>query len=140
MALVTYTFYTDRYYGEAIAAADFPKFEARAEDLILGLIKKTETETGSLPEPVLLLVQKAICAQIEYFIEYGSSVAVYGREAGGGFTVGRVSVTEGGGAAALSGARSMIAPAVYVYLEQTGLLNPAVPVEGMPAQYWGWIV
>lgn len=141
MALVTYAFYSGTYYGEAIAEADFPKYDARAEDLILGLIKKTEDEAGALPAPVLLAVQKAICAQIEYFLEYGISVAVYGKEAGGGFTVGRVSVHEGSSSAgAATGARSMIAPAVYVYLEQTGLLNPAVPVQGMPAQYWGWIV
>lgn len=141
MALVTYTFYTDTYYGEAIAEADFPRYDARAEDLILGLIKKTEEEAGALPASVLLAVQKAICSQIEYFLEYGLSLAVFGKEAGGGFTVGRVSVHEGSSSAgAATGARSMIAPAVYVYLEQTGLLNQAVPVQGMPAQYWGWIV
>ena len=78
MALVTYTFYTDTYYGEAIAEADFPRYDARAEDLILGLIKKTEEEAGALPASVLLAVQKAICAQIEYFLEYGLTLAVFG--------------------------------------------------------------
>lgn len=140
MALVTYTFYADTYYGEAIAEEDFPRYDARAEDLILGLIKKTEDEAGALPAPVLLAVQKAVCAQIEYFAEYGIGVAVYGKEAGGGFTVGKVSVNNGSGSAAASGSRSMIAPAVYTYLERTGLLNPAVQVQGMPPQYWGWFV
>lgn len=138
MALVTKTFYTDTYYGETIAAADFPKFEARAQDQILGLIKKTEAQVLQLPAETLLLVQKAICAEMEYLLEYGINVSVYGKEAGGGFTVGKVSVQEGGGAAALSGAKSMIAPAVYVYLEQTGLLYPGVPTFGMPSQAWGW--
>ena len=45
------------------------------------------------------------------------------------FTVGKVSVT-GGGAAARSGGASMISPQAVAYLEQTGLLNPAVPVAG----------
>ena len=138
MALVTQTFYTNTYYGETIAAADFPKFETRAQDLILGLIKKTEAQALQLPAGALLLVQKAICAEMEYLLEYGVNVSVYGKEAGGGFTVGKVSVQEGGGAAALSGAKSMIAPAVYVYLEQTGLLYPGVPTFGMPSQAWGW--
>lgn len=138
MALVTQTFYTDTYYGETIAAADFPRYDARAEDMILGLIKKTEAQVLALPSDTLLLVRKAICAQIEYLYEYGLTVAVYGKEAGGGFTVGKVSVNNGSSTAAASGARSMIAPAVYVYLEQTGLLNPAVPTAGMPPQYWGW--
>lgn len=138
MALVTQTFYTDTYYGETIAAADFPRYDARAEDMILGLIKKTEAQVLALPSDTLLLVRKAVCAQIEYLYEYGLTVAVYGKEAGGGFTVGKVSVNNGSSTAAASGARSMIAPAVYVYLEQTGLLNPAVPTAGMPPQYWGW--
>ena len=137
MALVTNTFYTDTYHGEAIAEADFPRYDARAEDLILGLIRKTEEEAGALPASVLLAVQKAVCAQIEYFAEYGIGVAVYGKEAGGGFTVGKVSVNNGSGSAVASGSRSMIAPAVYTYLERTGLLNPAVQVQGMPPQYWG---
>lgn len=138
MALVTQAFYADTYLGEPIAAADFPRLDARAEDLILGLIKKTEAQAEALAAPVLLLVRKAVCAQIEYLNEYGIGVAVYGKEAGGGFTVGKVSVHEGSGTAAASGARSMIAPAVYVYLEQTGLLYPGVPAFGMPSQAWGW--
>ena len=138
MALVTQTFYSNTYYGETIATADFPKYETRAQDLILGLIKKTEAQALQLPAETLLLVQKAICAEMEYLLEYGINVSVYGKEAGGGFTVGKVSVQEGGGAAALSGSKSMIAPAVYVYLEQTGLLYPGVPTFGMPSQAWGW--
>ena len=138
MALVTQTFYTDTYYGETIATTDFPKYETRAQDLILGLIKKTEAEVLQLPEATRVLVQKAICAEIEYLNEYGLTVSAFGKEAGGGFTVGKVSVHEGSGAAAASGARSMIAPGVYVYLEQTGLLYPGVPTFGMPSQAWGW--
>lgn len=138
MALVTQAFYADTYLGEPIAAADFPRLDARAEDLVLGLIKKTEAQAEAIAAPVLLLIRKAICAQIEYLNEYGIGVAVYGKEAGGGFTVGKVSVHEGSGDAAASGTRSMIAPAVYVYLEQTGLLYPGVPTSGMPSQAWGW--
>ena len=140
MALVSQTFYTDTYYGEAIDAADFPKYETRAEDLILGLIKKTEAQAEALAAPVLLLVRKAICAQIEYLNEYGIGVAVYGKEAGDGFTVGKVSIRESRRESNMTdtGARSMIAPAVYVYLEQTGLLCPGVQTFGMPSQAWGW--
>lgn len=144
MALVTLEYYQDTFLGESIAEDDFPRYELRAEELILGLINKTEEEAEALEEDLpawLTAIRKAICAQIEYFLEYGISVAVYGKEAGGGFTVGRVSVHEGSSSAgAATGARSMIAPAVYVYLEQTGLLNPAVPVAGMPPQYWGWFL
>lgn len=138
MALVTLEYYQDTFLGEPVAADEFPRYELRAEELILSLIRMNETKAAELPEDTLTAVQKAICAQVEYFQEYGIGVAIYGKEAGGGFTVGKVSVNNGSSTAAASGARSMIAPAVYVYLEQTGLLNPAVPVAGMPPQYWGW--
>lgn len=143
MALVTLEYYQDTFLGESIAEDDFPRYELRAEELILGLINKTEEEAEALEEDLpawLTAIRKAICAQIEYFQEYGIGVAVYGKEAGGGFTVGRVSVNNGSSTAAAAGARSMIAPAVYTYLERTGLLNPAVPVAGMPPQYWGWFL
>lgn len=138
MALVTYDFYAETYIGEPVADIEFPRYEARAEDLILGLIRKTAEEAAALPPRILLAVRKAVCIQLEYFYEYGLEVAVSGREAGGGFTVGKVSVHEGGGSGAASGSRSMIAPGVYVCLEQTGLLYPGVPTFEMPSQAWGW--
>lgn len=138
MALVTLEYYSDTFLGEPVAADEFPRYELRAEELILSLIRMNETKAATLTGDTLTAVKKAICAQIEYFQEYGVGVAVYGKEAGGGFTVGKVSVNNGSSTAAASGARSIIAPAVYIYLEQTGLLNPAVPVAGMPPEYWGW--
>ena len=138
MALVTLTYYQNTYIGEPVPAEDFSRFEARAQDLILGLIRSTEAAVDAMPEQLQTAVKKAICAEIEYFQEYGINVSVYGKEAGGGFTVGKVSVNNGSSTAAASGARSMIAPAVYVYLEQTGLLDPAVPTLGMPPQVWRW--
>lgn len=132
MALVSYDFYNKTYYGEPITAADFPRYEARGEDMILALIKKSVAETEELPETLLTAVQKAICAQIEYMFEYGIGVSVYGREAGGGFTVGKVTVNNGSASGAASGAVTMIAPGVYMYLEQTGLLNPQVQTAWEP--------
>jgi hypothetical protein len=139
VALVTQSFYLETFYGEAISPEDFARYETRAEDLVLSVIKRSADAAASLPEATLLQVRKAICAEIEYLFEYGVGVAVYGKEAGGGFTVGKVSVTNGGGRSkAAEGARSMIAPAVYVYLEQTELLNPAVSTADMPPLSWGW--
>lgn len=138
MALVTLEYYQGTFLGEPITADVFPRYELRAEELILSLIRMNEAKALTLTGDTLTAVKKAICAQIEYFQEYGIGISVYGKEAGGGFTVGKVSVNNGSASGAASGARSMIAPAVYVYLEQTGLLNPAVPTAGMPPQYWGW--
>lgn len=137
--LVSYDFYTNTYYGEPVSADDFTRYEARAEDAILIMIKRNADEAGALPAPVLLAVQKAICAQIDYLYEYGMSVSVYGKEAGGGFTVGKVSVNNGSSTGA-AGVRSMIVPAAMAYLEQTGLLNPCVDTmaEPWPATR-GWL-
>lgn len=129
--LVSYDYYTSTYYGEPVSAEDFPRFEARAENAILIVINKTVDEAAALPAAVLAAVQNAICAQIDYLFEYGVGVSVYGKEAGGGFTVGKVSVNNGSSTVA-AGARSMIAPAVYAYLERTGLLNPAVDTAPEP--------
>jgi hypothetical protein len=137
--IVDYEYYINTYMGDFMAAADFPRYEARAEDAILILINKTADEAAALPVAVLTAVKKAICAQIEYLFENGISVSVYGKEAGGGFTVGKVSVNNGSSNVA-AGARSMIAPAVYVYLERTGLMNPHVDTgaEPWPATR-GWL-
>lgn len=134
MGLVDFNYYTNEYLGEPIPETDFPRYDARAEDLIFGMINKTAEEAGALP--VLPLIKKAICAQIEYLFEYGIGVAVYGKEAGGGFTVGKVSVNNGSSSVG-AGAKSMIAPAVYTYLEKTGLLNAQVPTGAEP-WFWGW--
>lgn len=132
MGLVDYTFYKDSYIGEPVSAEDFPRYEKRAEMLVLNVIRMTADKVASLPEVTLDAVKSAICAQIDYLYEYGVGVASYGKEAGGGFTVGKVSVNEGSTTKAASGAASMIAPAVYVYLEQTGLLNRQVDTAPEP--------
>lgn len=133
MGLVDIEFYNKTYIGEPITAAEFPRYEARGEDMVLALIKRSATEAEGLPEDLQTAVKKAICAQMEYLFEYGIGVSVYGREAGGGFTVGKVTVNNGSAnGAAAAGAKSMIAPAVYMYLEQTGLLNPSVATAPEP--------
>ena len=140
MGLVSYENYSESYMGEPVSAADFPRSEKRAEVLILNLINKTADEVISMPEVTFAAVQMAICCQIDYLYEYGITVASYGKEAGGGFTVGKVSVHNGSASKAEAGAKSMIAPGVFIYLERTGLLNPAVGTapEPWPATR-GWM-
>lgn len=139
-AIVSNEYYNNEYLGEAVAADQFPRLEMRAEDFVLGLINKTAEEVALLPDATQTAIKKAICAQIEYLNEYGTGVAVYGKEAGGGFTVGKVSVNNGSVSAGASGAKSMIAPAVYVYLERTGLLNPSVDTASEPWLWGGYFV
>lgn len=124
MAVVDYEYYTSTYIGDpAVTEAAFPRLEARAEDAVNALIR-----FRAVPAQFEALYQKAICAQVEYYAIYGIEVASAGLMENS-FTVGKVSVT-GGGASARSGGASMISPQAVAYLEQTGLLNPAVPVAG----------
>ena len=140
MGLVTLAYYNDIYLGEPVPETDFPRLEMRSEDLVLGLIGVKASDVALFDDDTQTAINKAICCQIEYLNEYGIGVAVYGKEAGGGFTVGKVSVNNGSSTKAASGAASMIAPGVYVYLERTGLINPAVDTapEPWPATR-GWM-
>lgn len=134
MALVDYDFYTNTYYGEPMPETTFAPLERRAEDLVLHLVRMDQEGAGA--SPFLPDIRKAICAEIEYLSVFGAGVSVYGKS-GSGFTVGKVSVNEGD---SKSGGASVFAPAVYMYLEQTGLLNPNVHTTGNPWPYgWGWV-
>ena len=124
MAAVTFEFFANLYCGDpAVTEAAFPRLEARAEDAVNALIR-----FRAVPAQWEKQYQKAICAQVEYYAIYGIEVASAGLMENS-FTVGKVSVT-GGGASSRSGKASMISPQAVAYLEQTGLLNPAVPVAG----------
>ena len=124
MAAVTFDFYMNTYRGDpAVTEAAFPRLEARAEDAVNALIR-----FRAVPAQFETLYQKAICAQIDYYAIYGIEASSAGLMENS-FTVGKVSVT-GGGAAARSGGASMIAPQAVAYMEQKGLLTPAVPVAG----------
>ena len=124
MAAVTFDFYMNTYRGDpAVTEATFQRLEARAEDAVNALIR-----LRAVPAKWEKQYQKAICAQVEYYAIYGIEVASAGLMENR-FTVGKVSVT-GGGASARSGGASMGSPQAVAYLEQTGLLNPAVPVAG----------
>ena len=124
MAAVSYEFFKATYVGDpAVTETDFPRLEARAEDAVNALIR-----FRAVPAQWEKQYQKAICAQIDYYSVYGIEAASAGLMENS-FTVGKVSVT-GSGASARSGSASMISPQAVAYLEQAGLLNPAVPVAG----------
>lgn len=133
MAIVSYEYYTTSYLGESVSEADFPRYDLRAESIIQNITKGATKHFEQMPEDIQDAVKNAICAQIEYFSLYGVDVAVSGRT-GGGFTVGKVSVTNG--AQVKTGASSMVCPAALAYLEQTGLLNPQVDTFDKPFLWW----
>lgn len=140
MAYVDSTYYTDIYIGVSVDPSDFPRYEARAEEIIDLLVRGriASGEIASYPPDVQDKIRKAICAQIEYYVYNGIDVAATGVQTSG-FTVGKVSVSKGSSASASvrSGAASMISPQAEALLAQTGLTNPAVGSVGVPG-FWGW--
>jgi hypothetical protein len=137
MAIVTYAYYTQTYMGETVAETDFPRLEARAERIINQITHGRTANFAALPAVFQEPVKTAICAQIEYYALMGEDVAVTG-EISNGWTVGRVHVN-GSAKASAVGAASMVCPAAYAALEQTGLLNPQIPTLGEPWEApWPW--
>lgn len=140
MAIVDLAYYTTAYMGQEASECDFPALEARAEDVIGAMTRWTVTADtfATLSAVNQMLVKKAICAQTDFFAVNGLD-AVASSSNGPGFTVGKVSVSgRSGSDLARKGAMAdYIAPMARMYLEQTGLLNPAVPVS-ISEPFLGW--
>ena len=132
MAIVDAAYYLTVYMGKEASECDFPALEARAEDVIGAMTRwrATADTIASLTPFQVTLVKKAICAQVDFFAVNGLDSVAGGT--GQGFTVGKVSVNGGqeqSGASSGAMAHSL-SNLVMMYLEQSGLLNPAVPVVG----------
>jgi hypothetical protein len=78
----------------------------------------------------LTLYKKAICAQVDFFAVNGLDSVAGGTDRG--FTVGKVSISgkSGSDLARKGSMADSLSNLVLMYLEQSGLLNPAVPVVG----------
>ena len=143
MAIVDAAYYITQYMGQEATECEFPALAARAEDVIGAMTRwrVTADTIATLPAQVQTLYKKAICAQVDFFALNGTESATGESTSGRGWTVGKVSVSGKSGSemtrdGALSGA---VSPMAIAYLEQTGLLNPSVPVApDMPLIGW-WL-
>ena len=132
MAIVDLAFYMTTYCGEPIDPCEFPRMEAKAERVINQLTHGRAADYAALPQFQQYAVRDAICAQIEYYSILGTDVSVSGDSGGAGWTVGKVHVDGGNGSSiAKTGASSMVCAAAVAALEQSGLMNPQVPVADM---------
>ena len=134
--IVDFEYYYNVYLGQEADQASFPALCARAQDVVGAMTRWQATEENweNLIPFQQTLVKKAICAQVDYFAVNGLDSVAGGTDRG--FTVGKVSITgKSGSDLVRKGAMSgHVSPMVMLYLEQSGLLNPAVPVvqEVMP--------
>lgn len=132
-AIVDYPYYVGTYMGSEADAASFPALVAHAGRVIGAMTrwKVTEGTIDNLPTLTQTLYRLAVCSQVDYLAINGLE-SVNG-SAGVGFTVGKVRVDAKQTAGASGRMSASVSPAAVAYLEQTGLLNPAVPVvEGWP--------
>ncbi len=127
-AIVDYAFYSTVYKGTEADEASFPALVSRAADVVGAMIRWRDPET--LTGNVLTLYKKAVCAQVDYFAINGFESVAGGSDRG--FTVGKVSVSGKSGSDLKATGRMSdhISPLAVMYLEQTGLMNPAVSVMG----------
>lgn len=129
-AIVDYAYYAGTYMGTEANETSFPALMAHASRVIGAMTrwKVTDDNFATFPPMVQTLYKLAICSQVDFLAING--VESLNTTGGVGFTVGKVRV-DGYASARTGGALSAdVSPAAVAYLEQTGLLNPAVPVWG----------
>lgn len=129
-AIVDFTYYAETYKGTEATAASFPALYAHASRVIGSMARwrVTEANFDTFPEFVQTLYKLALCSQIDFLAING--IESMNTTCGVGFTVGKVRV-DGAASARSGGALSAdVSPAAVAYLEQTGLLYPAVPAWG----------
>ena len=130
MPYIDYKYYTEKYLGEPVIEADFPRYERRAAEAIDSLTRFAIKQSGlaSFNSFDQEQIKLAVAAQVEYYAINGLTVATDGimQEA---FTVGTVSV---GGSSGNSGGNNrsnrsnMVAAKAKEALLPTGLLYAGV--------------
>ena len=129
-AIVDFCYYQSVYKGSEADAASFPALNAHASRVIATMTRwqVTPENLEQFPSLVQTLYKLAICSQIDFLAINGLDSISGGDDVG--FSVGKVRV-DGKNKSSAGGAMSAsISPAAISYLEQTGLMNPAVPVAG----------
>lgn len=133
MAMVDLDFYRNKYFGEEMPAAiGFDRLEMRAEEMINEYTNYFfDTHTiDDLPLPAdILNVKKAICAQIEWFIDAGGVEELANAKQSAGevshVTVGKFSYNKTS-AASLPRSTAQRSNSSINYLRPTGLLYRGV--------------
>lgn len=129
-AIVDFAYYSGTYMGTEADATSFPALNAHASRVIASMTRwqVTDENFSELPSFIQTLYKLAVCSQIDALAINGIDSLNSGEEVG--FTVGKVRV-DGKAKASAGGAMSAnVSPAAISYLEQSGLMNPAVPVVG----------
>ena len=114
-------------YPDACAEVDYPPAASAASDVIDILTNFRVQEIGfdSLPESIKSKVKRAEMAQTAYIIQNGGVESTVSGTANGSYTVGSVSVSDGGTSNNV-GAEINASPVAVAWLAKTGLLYRGV--------------
>ena len=128
--IVDFQYYSDVYKGTEADSASFPTLSAQAHRIINAMARwqVTEENFSSFPGIVQTLYKLAVCSEIDFLAIEGIDTINSGDS--GGFTVGKVTIHGKTGSAKAGAMSANISAAALTYLEQSGLMNPAVPVVG----------
>ena len=128
--IVDYSYYTDTYKGTEVDETSFPTLNAHASRIIGAMTRwqVDESTIDNFPSIIQTLYRLAVCSQMDFLAINGVESLSDGNNTG--FTVGKVRVDGRSGASAGGAMSASISPAAISYLEQSGLMNPAVPVVG----------
>ena len=131
MAYITADQYAALYGPPPLDNTTFAVYANTASDIIDSVTEYRIGRAGgisALPSLMQTLVQKAVAAQVLYFVQNGMEAALSG-QTGQGYTVGKVHV-DGGNSGGLTAAQLTVCPMSKMYLEQTGLMERRVPCFG----------
>jgi hypothetical protein len=129
-AIVDFMYYSTVYMGTEADQASFPALNAHASRVVASMTRwqVTPENLEQFPSLVQTLYKLAICSQIDFLAINGVESINSGDDMG--FSIGKVRV-DGKARSSAGGAMSAsISPATISYLEQSGLMNPGVPVVG----------
>lgn len=119
---IDYEYYKCKCYGK-LSEDDFPEYLFNATQAIDNITRYRVKVLGlnKFPDWIQEQFKQALCAQIDYYCEFGLELSLAGNTADS-FTVGKVSVSSGSN----KGDESLICPKVITLLECTGLLDRSV--------------
>lgn len=126
MSYIDLAYYSDTYYG-VDAGADFPRLAARASDDV-DIAAGHSIVVEQLTSHDLSLIKKAVCAQVEFYVENGDTYNE--NESAGSEQIGSFSRVKG---YQQRKSPATLCPRARAYFEQTGLMFRGVEVLRNPS-------
>lgn len=116
-------YYKNKFEGESVETADFPRFSKRASDVVDQLTSFEIAKKGldSYDKFIQSLIKQATAAQVEYYQIEGIEIDTTGQAESDGFSLSKFSVSSNSTQNNRQSKR--VSPSTLAYIEPTGLLK-----------------